>query len=91
MSLAERGKTEREVNVRMKPITDDGPVRTHAQRAIGSDHTLCGFTLDGDRTCVEWEAETSDPITCEQCWAIIEFCRSIKQRKIATEKGAVTR
>lgn len=74
------------INVRMKPV--DGDARTHSQRADGTDHTLCGFTLDGDRRVVEWERDTPDPITCEQCWAIIEFCRTVKQRKIGIEKRA---
>ena len=71
-------------NVRMKDV--DGQVRTHAQRPDGNDFTLCGFTLDGDRSCVEWEQTTDDPITCEQCWAVITFVRSIRQKKIAREK-----
>jgi hypothetical protein len=72
-----------ECNVRMKPV--DGEPRTHAQRAHGADFTLCGFTLDADRKVVEWEMDTFGPITCEQCWAIIEFCRTVKQRKLARE------
>jgi len=79
-------EVSRTVNVRMKPANDEAPVRTHAQSFGGNDCTLCGFTLDGDRDCVEWEQNTSDPITCEQCWQIIEFCRTIKQRKLAVEK-----
>lgn len=72
-------------NVRMKPANGDGPIRTHAQRLDGNDFTLCGFTLDGDELCVEWARSTDDPITCEQCWAIVMFCRSVKQKKLAKE------
>ena len=71
-------------NIRM--CDTQGEVRTHAQRPFGNDYTLCGFTLDADRTVVAWEKDTAGPITCEECWAIIAFCRTVKQRTLAKER-----
>lgn len=47
----------------------------HCGPADGNDLTLCGFTLDGDQgEIIEWD---SGRIDCEQCLAVIYFCRSI--------------
>lgn len=78
--------------VRIKPAEKDGlgTTRNHAYGlpGAGGDYTLCGFTLDGDPECVESTQEIEGSITCEQCWQIIEFCRTVKQRKLAPDRAS---
>jgi len=72
--------------MRMWPAEgDSGEPRNHAFEQGGNDYTLCGYTLDGDELVVKDNKIIEGQITCEQCWAIIEYCRTIKQRKIGEE------
>ena len=73
--------------IRMTPAKGDALqlTRNHAAMESGGDWTLCGYTLDGDTLVVEKSEEIEGPVTCEQCWAIIEFCRTVKQRKLVRD------
>lgn len=70
-------------NIRIVPSKNDGlgTTRVHFHGPT-MDMTLCGFTLDGDEYCIESQEETDAAANCEQCWAIVAHCRTIKQRTI---------
>lgn len=62
----------------------DGRVRQHVISPIGSDSTLCGFTLDSDDLVVARPPiEKEGRVTCEDCKAIIRYCQSLKESKNA--------
>jgi len=51
----------------------------HFTGALGGDYTLCGLTLDGDKsTCGSFE-NTKDKVNCKDCQEIVSYCKSIRK------------
>ena len=60
-------------------ITDaEGETRQHATGADGSGHALCGLTVDDDPEIIRHSEIVSGKITCPQCRAIINHCKTLK-------------
>lgn len=55
--------------------TDNG---VHFRPPFGSDHTLCGLTLDGDTKTAGSFLKTKEKVDCYDCIRIVEFGKSIK-------------
>lgn len=50
----------------------------HLPGAIAGGVTLCGLPCEGDGDLgLGTASETSKPATCEQCIAIVEYCKAI--------------
>lgn len=53
----------------------------HFPSTNGGDYTLCGLTLDGDPCTAGDYVETDERVDCDQCIAIVNFCKAIKKRE----------